>query len=263
MKKVSLLLLAFVLISVACNKDEEEKEENTTTPATLNPTSTQKGFAIEYTATWCSPCGNWGAPLIHKYSVEAPKGVVISIHSSDTMCNAFLESSFEADRPVDTGIPDFWVGDINTISDDAMKNLLATANADAGVDVLYSKKENSMNVQVAIKFFSPDTGDYYLSVLLLEDGIDGSIGSGAFEQSDPPNPATYKHDFVLRKSVISGEAYGELIASNPVDGKYIRKDYVLSFESSWKNIYPVAIVWKKVVGAKPEYKYINSIKRKN
>ena len=254
MKKLTLILLAFVLVASACKKKAEEDTNK------LDPTATQKGFAVEYTATWCGPCGNWGAPRMHKYGHDAPHGALITAHASgDPMHNASLYASFSSDRPTGGGIPSFWVGNAVGNGDNDMKTLLASGNADAGIDLSYEKDGNKMTVKTMTKFFSPGAGDYYLSVLICEDGIDGSASSGAYKQNGTSD-AEYKHEYVLRSSSVDGNVYGVLISSNPSDGSTVEKDYTFTLDASWKNVYPVAIVWRKEASS-PAYKYINAYKK--
>ena len=256
MKKLTLILLAFVLVASACKKEEEEDENQ------LDPTSQQRGFAINYTATWCGPCGNWGAPLIHSYAHDAPHGAVITCHASgDPMHIASLDGSFKSDRKAGSGIPAFWVGDIKGTGASLMKDLINSGSAKAGVDFSFEKDGGKMTVKTMTKFFSPTPGDYYLSVLLLENGIDGSSSAGSYKQNGVSNPDTYKHDFVLRSSSVDMNSYGELIASSPSDGKTVEKTYTFTIDPSWKNVYPVAIIWRKEAGAKPEFKFVNSYKK--
>ena len=266
MKKLTLIILAFVLVTSACEKDEEETPEPTTTDleptaTTLEPIATQRGFAVEYTATWCEACGNWGAQRMHKYGNEAPHGALITVHAlGDPLYIPALYASFSKDRPVVMGFPTFWVGDAEANSDDAMKTLLASGDADAGIDLSYEKDGNKLTVKTMTKFFSPASGDYYLSVLLCEDGIDGSASTGAYKQNGTSDP-NYKHDYVLRASSVDGNAYGVKISSNPSDGSTVEKDYTFTLDPSWKNVYPVAIVWRKDASSSPSYKYINSYKK--
>jgi hypothetical protein len=259
MKKFTIILMLFVLVASACKKDEEEEETSK-----LNPTATQKGFAINYTATWCGHCGNWGAPLIHDYSKAASTVVAICAHSGDPMSND-LYASFTADRTTGGGIPSFWVGDTKTTNGNAMKDLLASGNAVAGVDYTYKVEGGVMTVSTETKFFSAGSGDYYLSVLVLEDGIDGSSSAGQYKQSGTANSYPnddYRHDFVLRASSVSGNAYGQLLGSNPPKDKVYTKEYKINVDASWKNPYAVAIIWNKVAGNAPQYKFVNALKKK-
>lgn len=265
MKKLSLLLLAFVLVLGACKKEEETDAE------ALNPTATQKGFAIEYTSTTCSICGSKGGPLIHKYAEDAPNSVVLALHvngSSDPMANNQLSYGFSDDRPSGGGIPSFWVGDEKTSTNDqdAMLNLIATGNAIAGVDIKYTKEGDNMKVETLTKFFGAGTGDYYLSVYILENGIDGSstaptgyVQPGA--SYSYPND-DYKHDFVIRAASVGNNVMGEKIVTDPTADQEISKSYTIALDPSWeKTLYAVAVIWKYDMNGTIKYSYVNSIRK--
>ena len=260
MKKIVLLLFAVVMISfVSCKKDDDGDNEE----ATLQPKQEQRGFAINYTAYWCSPCGNWGAPLIHHYADDAPSGAIICAHaSSDPMQNAQLYNSFRNDRTTGGGIPSFWVGDNSTSSQTAMQNLLNTT-AIAGVDYDFKVKDNKMDVNVKVKFFEQGSGEYYLSVLVLEDGIPGGNSAPSNYQQHGTSDPDYTHDFVLRAAATPNNAYGEKIVDDPAANKEIDKSYTIDLDQSWDDVYAVCIIWKKDnSNGHPYYKYINSLKKK-
>jgi hypothetical protein len=266
MKRLFFLLMLVSMGMLSCTK--EEPVEEVVDP--LQPTSTQNGFAINYTATWCGYCGSWGAPLIHDLGTAAPKGAVMTIHASnDPMFLSGLYSSFTQDRTTGGGIPSFWVGDIKTSSNNStstMTSLLGSGPAKAGVDYTYSISGTTMTIKTKVKFFNPGEGMFYLNVYALEDGINGNSTAGAYKQSGTsqsyPND-DYKHDFVLRAAAVSENAYGELIATNPTDAKEVSKTYTITLQSSWKNPYPVVVVYKYDAAASvPQYKFINSLKKK-
>jgi len=262
MKKLTFILLAFVLIASACKKDDTKEDDGA---SNLAPTSTQNGFAINYTATWCGYCGDWGAPLIHTYATGAPNGAVLTTHASgDPMTNS-LYNSFKADRITGGGIPAFWVGDEKTTANGAMTTLIGSGSAKAGVDYTYEISGTTMTITTKTKFFAPAAKKYFLSVLVLEDGIDGSSSAGQYKQGGTstsyPND-DYHHDFVLRKSSITGQAYGEEIASSPAADSEVEKTYTITIDASWKNTYPVVIIWEQNPGSTPQYKFINSLKKK-
>lgn len=266
MKKLTLILVAFVLFAAACNKEDENNQD----PEALAPTAAQKGFSIEYTSTTCGICGGQGEPLIHKFAKDAPNGVMIALHvnaSSDSMADNSLWWDFNDDRPCGSGIPSFWVGDDHiTLSDqDAVKNQLAKGDAIAGIDIRYSKDGNNMKVETLTKFFAAGTGDYYLSVYILEDGIDGSSKAPAgYKQAGAsyshPND-DYKHDYVMR-AASGNNIKGEKLVSNPAAGKEISKSYTIPLKSNWKQkLYAVAVLWKYNPGGNTEYTYVNSIRK--
>lgn len=172
--------------------------------------------------------------------------------------NNELYNSFKNDRTTNNSIPAFWVGDIKTTELDEMTNLLSQTPI-AGIGITHSINGTSMTVNTQVKFFEDAEGEYYLSVLVLESGIDGSSSAGAYAQSGSNNPSSYKHDFVLRASTVEGNAYGELILTDPVNGETLDNEFEIPLNSDWnKTVYPVAILWKKDESSVPKYKYINA-----
>ncbi|MCK5846299.1 MAG: DUF5011 domain-containing protein [Bacteroidales bacterium] len=233
----------------------------------LIPKIEQNGFAINYTAAWCEYCGIWGIPLIHDMATLAPNGAILSIHvSGDPMENA-LYLSFASERSPNGGIPAFWVGDIKTANINEMVQLLNSGDADAGVDYSYSIDNNKMTIKTKTQFYIQNSGVYYLSIIILEDGIDGSSNAPIdFQQQGVSNSYPnddYTHDFVVRRSSLSTYAYGEQIAKNPDYNSFIEKNYEIELESNWQNPYPVAIIWEYKPNDSPKYHFVNSLKRKN
>ncbi|MCF8332411.1 MAG: Omp28-related outer membrane protein [Bacteroidales bacterium] len=257
-----LLALALVFVFTSCDKDDDDNNND----SGLNPKQEQWGFAINYTATWCGPCGDWGAPLINDLNAEG-KTVAITAHASgDPMYDSDLYNSFQQDRPGGGGIPSFWVGDTKSGSSSAISDLqnLKSQTAVAGIDLDFNISGGSASVETAVKFFEQGTGDYYLSVFVLEDGIDGSSSAGQYEQSGTSNSYPnddYEHNYVLRASSVNGQAYGELIATDPASGKTVNNSYDIPVDGQWtNNVYIAAILWNYESGASPSYKFINAYK---
>jgi len=257
MKKSALLLLSLAFILLSCNKDEETE---TPTEQPFTPKQEQWGFAINYTATWCGPCGDWGAPLIHELS-DAGDVIAITAHSSgDPMFNSVLFTSFNGDRPVGASIPAFWIGDVKSTDTSTMNTLLQQVPI-AGIAIKSSKTDSSMTIQTKTRFFDAGSSKFFLSVLILEDGIDGSASAGDYEQNGVADPTNYKHDYVLRASSVSNNAYGEELVSSPAQDTIIEKEYVIALNPNWgPNVYPVAILWQVDLFSSPNFKFINAIK---
>ncbi|MEZ5197013.1 MAG: Omp28-related outer membrane protein [Bacteroidales bacterium] len=174
------------------------------------------------------------------------------------MYNAALYNSFTSIRATGGGIPSFWVGDLKTTQMDQMTNLLNRTPI-AGIGISHTKDGSNITVKTNVEFFEDASGEYFLSVLILENGIDGSSSAGAYAQSGTENPTSYRHDFVLRASSIEGNAYGELILTNPENGESVENEYIIPLNSSWTNtVYPVAILWKKDIATSPNFKFINA-----
>lgn len=257
MKKFAIIFFGFILILSSCNKDEEGDD-----PAdqSMTPVQEQWGLAINYTATWCGPCGNWGAPLIHELS-DAGNVVAITVHTSgDPMYHANLYASFNADRPVGGGIPSFWIGDKKSNIVGYMETLLQQTPI-AGMALEHTKTDSTMTVKTKTAFFSEGSGKFFLSVLILENGIDGSESAGDYKQNGVIDPAIYKHDFVLRASSIGDNSYGEEIVANPAKGTAVEKAYTIPINPAWgPQLYPVAILWHVDLSGDPNFQFVNAIK---
>ena len=256
MKKIILAILFLTAIFVSCKKDQ--KEDNPPDNS-LTPVQQQWGFALNYTATWCFYCGQWGAPLIHQFA-DTGNVVAITAHAQgDPMYNSALYGNLSAVRPDGGGIPSFWVGDIATTDIASMTALLAQSPV-AAIAIQSEKIGDSLSVNTKVRFYEAGSGEFYLSVLILEDGIDGSGSAGEYAQNGTSNPDTYCHDFVLMASNAGGNAYGEMILSNPEAGTEITKHYSIYVSGSWVNIYPVAILWRLDMFGYPVYSFVNAVK---
>ncbi len=270
--KKSLLFFAFLaLVFSSCNETTVTilDKPGCTDPNSLNydpeatidngtcalPQKIQMGFVVEYTATWCGPCGANGAPTMHGL-YEMGNVIGITAHASgDPMHIPALYNSFNSCRPSGGGIPSFWIGDEKSSSTGTMQALL-DRDPTAGVTFTATKSGNSMVVKTLTQFFEDNTGDFYLSVYILESGIDGT--SGEYEQNGTSDPE-YKHDFVLRETNVPNEVYGEKIATGPVKkNQLVRKDYTIALDPSWdQNVYAVAVLWRKADGGAIAYEFVN------
>jgi hypothetical protein len=261
MKKI-FFILAIAISILSCQKTEETPKSST--PA-LNPVQKQWGLVIEYTAKWCGPCGNWGAPTMHDLTTSSPYVVGIAAHASgDPMFDNALYSTFSADRTTGGGIPAFWIGDTKTQSASALTTILGKT-ATAAIDLNYTKTATTMTVNTQTKFFTATSGDYYLSVLLMESGIDGGTSATSDYQQNGTSDPNFKHEHVLRASAVAGKSYGASIISGAITaGKTVNKTYTIAIDPSWKKtLYPCAILWKYEAGsAVPMYKFVNCIEKK-
>lgn len=256
MKKSLPLIIVIFAILTSCSKDDDQ----TNNTDQLLPLQQQWGFALNYTASWCGPCGSWGAPLIHDFA-DAGNVVAITAHASgDPMHKSVLYNALSSDRPTGGGIPAFYIGDIKSTSMSDLNNLLGQIPK-AGIALQYAREGSTMTIQTRTEFFSTHSGIFHLSVLILEDGIDGSPASGEYEQNGTATPDTYEHDFVLRASAVPDMVYGEELAVDPSKGMQIDKNYSVALNSAWTgNVYPVAIIWEKNSLGEPVFEYVNAVK---
>jgi hypothetical protein len=261
MKQFALMLIFAGVLLGGCKKDDEDDD----TDDTFQPKQEQWGFAVNYTATWCGPCGNWGAPLIKELGLVSRTVAITNHASGDPMHVASLYSTMTADRTTGGGIPSFWVGDDKVSTGDAKTklNALIAKPASTGIILKHSKSGNNMIIETRTKFFAAATGEYFLSVFVLESGIPGGTSAGQYSQSGAAD-ANYTHSFVIRASSVPSNAYGELIVSNPEAGKVVDKKYTIALDPTWnKQVYACALLWKyDAAAAVPKYKFVNAFQVK-
>ncbi len=103
------------------------------------------------------------------------------------MYNSTLYAQMTADRQTGGGIPAFWIEDAKTKSTSSMTLLLAKTPI-AGIDMKMHREGNVINIAYMVEFFSAGDGDYYLSLWMLESGIDGSASAGSYAQAGTSDP---------------------------------------------------------------------------
>jgi hypothetical protein len=54
-----------------------------------------------------------------------------------------------------------------------------------------------------------------------------------------------------------------LIAQDPDVDSEFDKEFTITLDASWNNPYPVCIIWNVDPAGSPQYKFINSLKKKN
>jgi len=227
------------------------------------PAQRQGAFAINYTATWCSPCGSWGVPAIHDMDAAGPANDVVTIcsHASgDPMHNSSLYNSFKTCRPTGGGIPSFWVGDEKTSSVSAVNTLLSSSPVVASAAFVASKEGTTMTVDTKVKFYTASSGEYYISIYILESGIAGGSSAGQYAQSGASS-SSFTHDFVLRTAYTPSLAYGTMFASGSIaSGATFDGSYSIPLQAAWNldNVYVAVCIWEK---NGTMYEFVNGIEK--
>jgi hypothetical protein len=277
---VAVSLISVGLIFSACKKKDDNSTNDAnvvkgcTNPEALNynssansddgtcqvATQTQKALVIEFTATWCSPCGSWGIPQFYDLIEYKPTQTIgMACHSSDDLSPVYVDNSFSAEWNI-TGIPSFIIGEQETTSTSAINSILAKTPP-AQTVLSFTKSGNVLAVKSKTKFFTATSGEYYLAFYAIEDGIQG-VG-GLYDQSGNSDP-NYKHNHVIRACSHSSNAFGEMIASgNIAAGKIVEKNFNLGAGGvaplDWSKVYVVSVIWKKESGV---YKFINAFEKR-
>ena len=236
-----LLLLSFVFF--ACSDNNEELEFS------VMPLSfTKKVLIEEFTAAWCGYCP-WGAAIVENIVNDNENVIPVAVHVRDGMAidhSSFLEMTYQ-NNSYPAGMVDRAPYNVNdttqVVSFNAGYFSYFSANqllleAECGLAMRSKVSGNIATIEVRAGFNTDLSGDYRLTVYLLEDGVTGS-GYG-FDQInwDNEEPQSdfygmgdpivgYVHDHTLR-AVLSGElgdpldesvltSGGEHIASYSID----------------------------------------------
>ena len=253
---MSLIVMSMAIVSSCKKKSDEPKvpgcmDANSLTynaaateddGSCLVPEVKQRAILLDFTATWCSPCGSSGIPMFEGAIAANPNEVVpLGCHSSDEMSNptgGSLGSTYGV-----SGIPTLVVGNqFDVWGSTALNTAIATTNASAPIAnacALMTNQGTAITIKTQTKFFTATTGDYYLATYFVENGL-------VYNQTGAAsNPVTHMH--VLR-GVAAGSAHGELISTgSAAAGKVVNKDYTFTAASEWTmaNVYVALVIWKK------------------
>lgn len=282
MKKLLLIVSAAALtFVVACKKKTDD-------PAPAEPAK-QNSLLVYNTATWCGPCGAYGSPT-YKAILDEPGMVAIDLHTSgssylvpyykkpsnDTLfVSPFAFQLYNQTMP-NGYIPHFYMNNSFLGNSSVTSSQIKTANDNftknaPKATIQVSAKANGsdvINIDYTTKFIDALSGDYHISLLVVEKAIDG------YQASAPGNFTTHKH--IVRASALTGTLANQTafsasaIASNPAAGTTKTGTATFTFETysnipaqiiKW-NYTPaaneiVAILWKK---SGTSYEFVNASK---
>lgn len=258
MRKRLIFFFIGIVLLYSCKKEEIVPPEM---PPYLEAKREQWGLVINYTASWCGPCGSWGSPTVHQLANMSPRVVAVTNHAyGDPMHNQWIYLLMADDRQVGSGIPSFWIGDQKTYSSTAMQLLLERTPI-AGIDMKAKQHGDSIKFAYQVKFFESAQGEFYLSFWLLESGIPGGAGTGEYQQAGTSDQ-NYKHDFVIR--AVKDLVYGRKIVTNPTQGYTLEEISSIYVNSAWKNrLTLVCCLWRfdpqgDPTNYNPRYKFVNA-----
>ncbi len=163
-------------------------------------------LVMDFTATWCGPCGQNGTPLFKKIAAanqgEASFMAVhttsseLVAHMGDLTFSPAVWAFFNRLGLNVSAIPTFAVNGIavttNENSINSSMNTFRSRIVEAGVNFTASKSAKGIDITYKTKFFSDVEGDYYVGFYLTEDGIMHRQAVGSAYQS------TYEHSKILR-----------------------------------------------------------------
>lgn len=277
MKQRNLLLSAFLLAMIvvfSCNKEKNAIKGCTNSKAlNFNSNATkddgtcqivdpnQRYLVLEIGAAHCAPCGSYAIPALEKtiQTLGSERIIPISIHANGDFPLHSQTSVELANSPnyYNTSIPRFaggsellFVGvnrDIQTNVDRIKKAAEKTLALLPIVNSFVQKNftDTGITVEVTSKFHNSGTGDFYLAVYILEDGI---VHPQLIR--NPAGDDTIKkdmiHNHVLRTSI--GPTFGTPLISGIVEKNHtIKKVMSKKLIADWKreNLHIAIVIWKR------------------
>ncbi len=241
-----MLLLVVCAFTVSCSKEATIKENIKVQPV-------QRTVLLYKGATWCSPCGNSGKPVLRAMEAYGDDKIIclssqtndgLSSPAGDTLGNGLMT------RFNQNGIPHMFMGVDGSFKNfypnqTTANNNLTKNNANAPIAGVYIdavvKPVNGSNVffEIDVKskteFFKDGFGKYTLSIIVLEDGIiSGQAGS--------TNP---EHNNVVR-GYGGSRVLGEDITSTTT-GSQQNFSCKITIPSNWnkQNLKVAGIIWSR------------------
>ncbi|MES2778643.1 MAG: Omp28-related outer membrane protein [Bacteroidota bacterium] len=237
-----------------CKKEDSKEKEPDPTPAPLGAvTKEQKSLLVDISATWCGMCGAYGCPLITAIGdgPQSSKVVILNMQASSSQLAPYFKdgSTYKISNIQNQlfwslginvsggsyGLPAFSLNgtevDENERStiESSISTYAATNDIVAGVagQVKSGADDGNLTIETKVKFFKESTGDYYLSMFILEDDIN---------QKQTNGPAGYVHKHVVR-AVVGGtlnapQVFGanEIATGTQEVDKEIAQDYTFSYQ---------------------------------
>lgn len=244
MKKVLLFgLLGISFLVNSCKKEE--------TPEITTVSTEHKSLLLDFTATWCCPCGN-AVPIFDEVVSRYPYKVVpMALHASnDSFYNATMYWHWANIYDVQ-GIPSF-VGDNERISwgyvlpdlhldtSHFYEVINATVYDTPPAVGIGLKKEitgNTMTIKSKTVFFRETTGRLSLAIYIVEDGI-------YFDQNCSDDDI---HDHVFRASLTDPQGKGlVLIDGTAAKGKAFDNTFTFEIPSDYvkANLHVIGVVYQ-------------------
>ena len=205
----------------------------------------KKSLVLKVTATWCPPCGDWGAEYVNNiYNDFSGNAEVISVHDDSYFGVDIGYNLMSILNP--TGVPSFYLGldpmgnsGYGNVSDLISADLSTTNQVSMAVD--HSILSDSIIIKVQSQLENQFSGDNcYLALYVMEDGqVAPQQVSGIGEVVD------YVHNHILR-SEANGSTFG--IPISFTNGENLTEiTAALAPSTIWthENLYVVAVIWQQ------------------
>jgi len=217
----------------------------------------QKTLVTKVTATWCPNCGSWGWDYF-EYAIEdnSDKAIFVGAHHSgglESAAGSDFSSNFQAPyQPYFyAGNADMDVTNGNTTAKRTELQEIINANAEmapvANIGFAANLTGEFLTIEAKAKFFQEATGDYYMAVYILEDGI-------VHNQSS--NSTMAVHPFVMRTSLTDSSFGSSMMNGTIAADTEFDESFSLQLNPNWnkENLVLIGVVWEKV---EDTYQFVN------
>lgn len=268
--------MAGLVFGYGCKKKDTTTTPPLNTPTVLTVKEENKALLLDFSETWCPPCGSYAVPSFDKIVTDLENTTVccVSIASSSTPAdfNSKYSSAMGTDWAL-KGVPSFFVNEdplspTGGVYSDPSQNMTwvqSKANNFSGsavnAAVALDKKIDgtTLTIRTKTKFFADYVAgtDYRLALYVVEDKVlaDQATTTGTLPMLAHSNllrggpTATYKGDALNAKGAIAlGQQY--------------EKEYTYTLNAAWKtsDIKVVAVIWEVPASGKPKVVNCNMVK---
>lgn len=270
MKKLLAIMAIAAIGFTSCKKDKEETPSSGGS-SSLTVEQKNRGILIDFSETWCPPCGAYGGPAFDScLSIESSKITLIKVYGSSTPAslNSSVSNGFSSAYNV-SGVPDFWFNNTEQNAGGGVYSSISSnynwvnnkANAFAAEPVVAGialKKEivgDSIKVTTKVKFYAAQAAglDYKLAVYVVEKDIIATQ-----QVSGSPAQTNYKHQNLVRACNSPSYSGVSINASAAITAdQEFSKTFMIAKNAAWNvsNLKVVGVIWRG--GATPN-KVVNS-----
>nr|MBK9650694.1 Omp28-related outer membrane protein [Bacteroidota bacterium] len=264
---IFVLLVSFIF---SCKKKDDDTTTTTGggggTPAGITLVKKNKALFIDFSETWCPPCGSYGGPSFDQALVTLDTLVsCMKVYGSSTPAsfNSSVSNAMAGDYAV-SGVPTFFVNGVEEFTGGGVQSSIS-ANVNwvksrgtveynkpviAAVGLSRTITDTNVVVKTKVQFYTAQAAGkkYQLAVYLLEDKLIAN-------QSTTTGPnATYEHRNLLRASATAsykGDPLNNSVAI--VADQLYEKTYTITKPAAWVkgNIRVLAVIYDATAAGKP------------
>jgi hypothetical protein len=217
----------------------------------------QNSISAKFTATWCGPCGSFGAPAFQSYYNDMhSKTLAFTLQVNDAIAGMYPSIT-----PIMNGFKNYW--EINSLSTPSYAvNTAAIPNQNltmarsivdekhaeipkTGIGIKWTRgagaNAGKINVNAYVKFFEDIPGDFKLALYFIVRELEATQKVGDETVSD------FKHKHVMLSEATGASMYGTIIAEGGVtsgDVKHLPRILVEPNGMDMAKLSLVGILWR-------------------